>query len=495
MRQRCCIELFSDYDCKICYHPGKANVVADALSRKERIKPRRVQALNMTIQSSIKGMILAAQNEASEIKDRLKAARDRQKSYADKRRKPLEFNIGDNVLLKVSPWKGVPIEILEREIKKLKRSRIPIIKTGFLFLSGVVLVSVFVGAFVDVVGGDICELFGMIYSSVIVDWGLLNNMGYAKEIEATLEIKVYEGGSQEEIFSSEAWRCLFDINERIYIELCHEFYSTYDFDEVCAYDELITKKLIKFRLCGRGHTLTLLEFARQLGLYHSDEINDEGFEVYFQGGLCSDENFNARDYWLSISSEENLHLSRILASTIRSPILRVLQKMITYGVCQRTTGKFTTRIAKRMELLTDEVLNTLTALTYCRALDATTLRELISSNGRLIIEDPALGVPRVAMPRGTHPSMHDLYAGLFEHMAGQNGYTQQGDYAPLSYDEEDEDILVLPNDLALGFLADVDEPCQSKSVTSRLGIRHGIHVIDPIAIAIWDSTLTVQFFM
>ncbi|KAL8259135.1 hypothetical protein R6Q59_027088 [Mikania micrantha] len=35
------------------------------------------------------------------------AARDRQKSYADKRRKPLEFQVGDRVLLKVSPWKGV----------------------------------------------------------------------------------------------------------------------------------------------------------------------------------------------------------------------------------------------------------------------------------------------------------------------------------------------------------------------------------------------------
>ncbi|KAK1424204.1 hypothetical protein QVD17_19525 [Tagetes erecta] len=40
------------------------------------------------------------------IKDRLKAARDRQKSYADNRRKPLEFEVGDKVLLKVSPWKG-----------------------------------------------------------------------------------------------------------------------------------------------------------------------------------------------------------------------------------------------------------------------------------------------------------------------------------------------------------------------------------------------------
>ncbi|GKE34785.1 putative reverse transcriptase domain-containing protein [Tanacetum coccineum] len=64
-----------------------------------------------------------------QIKDRLKAARDRQKSFADKRRKPLEFSIGEYVLLKVSPWKGVvrfgkkgkltprivgPFEIIER---------------------------------------------------------------------------------------------------------------------------------------------------------------------------------------------------------------------------------------------------------------------------------------------------------------------------------------------------------------------------------------------
>ncbi|GJU48650.1 putative reverse transcriptase domain-containing protein, partial [Tanacetum coccineum] len=42
-----------------------------------------------------------------QIKERLKTARERQKSYADNRRKPLEFSVGDKVLLKVSPWKGV----------------------------------------------------------------------------------------------------------------------------------------------------------------------------------------------------------------------------------------------------------------------------------------------------------------------------------------------------------------------------------------------------
>ncbi|GJZ48810.1 reverse transcriptase domain-containing protein [Tanacetum coccineum] len=65
MRQRRWIELFSDYDCKIHYHPGNANVVADALSRKEQLKPRRARAMSMTIHSRIKAKILEAQSEAS----------------------------------------------------------------------------------------------------------------------------------------------------------------------------------------------------------------------------------------------------------------------------------------------------------------------------------------------------------------------------------------------------------------------------------------------
>nr|GEV22443.1 hypothetical protein [Tanacetum cinerariifolium] len=60
------LEIFSDYDCEIRYHPGKANVVANALSRKERVKPKRVRAMNMTLQSSIKDRILAAQKEVSD---------------------------------------------------------------------------------------------------------------------------------------------------------------------------------------------------------------------------------------------------------------------------------------------------------------------------------------------------------------------------------------------------------------------------------------------
>ncbi|GJW55931.1 putative reverse transcriptase domain-containing protein [Tanacetum coccineum] len=64
MRQRRWLELLSDYDCEIRYHTGKANVVADALSRKERVKPLRVRALVMTIGLNLPKQILEAQTEA-----------------------------------------------------------------------------------------------------------------------------------------------------------------------------------------------------------------------------------------------------------------------------------------------------------------------------------------------------------------------------------------------------------------------------------------------
>nr|GEW09363.1 putative reverse transcriptase domain-containing protein [Tanacetum cinerariifolium] len=301
IRQRRWLELLSDYDCDIRYHPRKANIVADTLSRKEMIEPLRVRALVMTIgldlpkrrsfqkdlgtnismstayhsetdgqsertiqtledmlrtcvidfgkgwvkhlplakflyNNSYHASIKAAPNEALYgqkcrspvcwakvgeaqltgpeliqettkkivlIKQRIQVVKDRQKSYADLKRKPMEFEVGDMVMLKVSPWKGVvrfgkrgklnlryigpfkvlakvgkvsyrlklpqelsrvhhtfhvsnlkkcyadeplvmplegihvddklqfmeePVEIIEREIKRLKRSRIPLVK-------------------------------------------------------------------------------------------------------------------------------------------------------------------------------------------------------------------------------------------------------------------------------------------------------------------------------------------------------------------------------
>nr|GEY28926.1 hypothetical protein [Tanacetum cinerariifolium] len=141
MRQRRWLELVSDYDCEIHYHPGKANEVADALSRKNESSWDRhlhlvVFSYNNNYHMSIKAApveVLYSQkcrssvcwaevedaqltgleiiHETTEkiiqIKKRIQVTHDRQKSYADRRRKPLEFQARDKVMLKVSPWKGV----------------------------------------------------------------------------------------------------------------------------------------------------------------------------------------------------------------------------------------------------------------------------------------------------------------------------------------------------------------------------------------------------
>nr|GFD32137.1 putative reverse transcriptase domain-containing protein [Tanacetum cinerariifolium] len=65
MRQRRWIELLSDYDCEIRYHPGKANVVADALSKKDK-EPICVRALVMTVHNNLPEQIRNAQAKACE---------------------------------------------------------------------------------------------------------------------------------------------------------------------------------------------------------------------------------------------------------------------------------------------------------------------------------------------------------------------------------------------------------------------------------------------
>ncbi|GJX54253.1 retrotransposon ORF1 [Tanacetum coccineum] len=296
-----------------------------------------------------------------------------------------------------------------------------------------------------------------IYSPCIVNWDILNKKGYDGEIDEMLKIRVREAGTDEEIFTSVAWIRAFNINEPIYAKLCHEFYSTYEFDE----------------------------FARRLRLYQAAELDKEGFDVYFQGGLRNIENFNAREYWASISNDENLSLSRSRTFTIWKPILRVIHKMITYSICQRTTGydkiqendlwllsmfdarhqngyenvawviakwmkkkgagtqkesqircgQFIYKLARKSRVLTNEVLRSLSALTYYRDLDTTTLRELIDSEDRLIPEDPQPGVPREAIERMEYrQSYHwDRYVGVFEHMDGVYSVPLQRAYNPPGY--------------------------------------------------------------
>ncbi|GJX99876.1 putative reverse transcriptase domain-containing protein [Tanacetum coccineum] len=245
MRQHKWLELLSDYDCEIRYHPGKANVVANAFTRKEWNKPLRLpktstgqdtiwvivdrltKSAHFLLMKETDSMEKLARQYLKEVVSRhgtqldistayhpqtdgqskrtiqtledmlrdcvidfgkcwdrhlplvefsynnsyhtsIKAALfealygRKQKSYADRIRKPLEFEVEDKVMLKVSPWKGVirfgkrgkkcfvdeplaiplnkiqiddklyfikePVEIMDREVKRIKQSRIPIVK-------------------------------------------------------------------------------------------------------------------------------------------------------------------------------------------------------------------------------------------------------------------------------------------------------------------------------------------------------------------------------
>nr|GEV21258.1 putative reverse transcriptase domain-containing protein [Tanacetum cinerariifolium] len=140
------------------YYRSKASVVADALSRKERVKPKRVKAMNMTLQLSIKDSILSAQKEASDESGKLASRFVRPFEIIEKVGPmayrldfPEELN-GVHGTFHVSNLKKCladptlqvpldeirvdaklnlmeePMEILEREFKKLKRSRIAIVK-------------------------------------------------------------------------------------------------------------------------------------------------------------------------------------------------------------------------------------------------------------------------------------------------------------------------------------------------------------------------------
>ncbi|GKA86274.1 hypothetical protein Tco_0807985 [Tanacetum coccineum] len=234
---------------------------------------------------------------------------------------------------------------------------------------------------------------------------VLNRIGCDGEIDDMLRIRLLTARSDKEIFTYVAWIRAFNINEPIYAELCHEFYSTYEFDEVYADDELQTKKIIKFRLGGRAHSLTLLEFARRLGLYQAVGLEEEGFNIYFERGLRSDEHFNARDYWTT-----------------------------GYDKVQKNDLWLLSMFDSRHQngVLTKDVVRSLSGLIYCRD-DTTTLRDLINFEGKLIPEDPQPGLPRVGIPRPSRACMQDLYQEVFEHMAGVYSVPLQGAYNPPGY--------------------------------------------------------------
>ncbi|GJT56567.1 hypothetical protein Tco_0991621 [Tanacetum coccineum] len=234
-----------------------------------------------------------------------------------------------------------------------------------------------------------------------VNWKPDYKVSYTKEEEATSEeMEQTMGTHDEEAGSSRSKRLRQETMEEVLLPQVHHEFLLW---EGCHRDansrmgcdgEIYDMLRIKLRKAGSDE-----EIFTSVAWIRAFNINEP---IYAK--LChDDEHFNAQDYWLSISREENLGLSRSHISTIKNPNLRVIHKMITYGLCQRTTGY--DKIQKN-DLW---ILSMFDAKHQNGHLDTNTLKDLIDFDGKLIPEDPQPSVPRVGIPRPPRAYMQDLY--------------------------------------------------------------------------------------
>ena len=174
-----------------------------------------------------------------------------------------------------------------------------------------------------------------IHVPYMMDWNYLKTNGCYTKITRMMNIRTNKNVGTP--FVSQAWWNAFSINEPISKELCLEFFATFEFDnEPLGAFEQLTQEIIKFRLGGKMHSMTLSSFAIYLGLYSDEETYEEGFDNYFQEGLKNEQGFDAENYWKKISNNTTSSYTASSVEEIKDPVLKVLLKMITLVLFQRT---------------------------------------------------------------------------------------------------------------------------------------------------------------
>ena len=127
----------------------------------------------------------------------------------------------------------------------------------------------------------------------------------------------------------------------------------------------MTDKFLTFRLRGKKHEVTLFELGKLLGLYSEKDLSNKDLKFLIITGVRNKSSFDAHGYWKQISTEDNLEYGKSKVSSIKTPLLRVLHRILVQSILHRTSD---------VEFVLEEdlwVMNALAEKRYLQHLNAT----------------------------------------------------------------------------------------------------------------------------
>ncbi|GJX58544.1 hypothetical protein Tco_0289934 [Tanacetum coccineum] len=175
-----------------------------------------------------------------------------------------------------------------------------------------------------------------------------------------IDIVDFEGVS---LFTSRAWRRLFDIKGSLVHELILEFFSTFRFGQAIL--DLDTPGALQFQLRGARRRMSWREFILALGLHTDEEMQTAGFGAYWADSSRQIPNKgDLRDYWIGILSAGDFLGTTPSYTMIRDLILRLCHRLIACSIAgsSQAPEKLVARLAEHFGLLTAKILGGLTVI-------------------------------------------------------------------------------------------------------------------------------------
>ncbi|GKA13063.1 hypothetical protein Tco_0692609 [Tanacetum coccineum] len=129
----------------------------------------------------------------------------------------------------------------------------------------------------------------------LVNWNVFEEYGCEDALMDMMKIEYMNEDGY--LFLDRSWENVFSNGEKFYREWFLKFYSKMYFNRKVNRNKIMTEKCIWFRLCGKEHVYTLIEFAVLLGLYCQSEVQHSLFETHFVRLMTNDKGFNYDAYW------------------------------------------------------------------------------------------------------------------------------------------------------------------------------------------------------